>query len=459
MLLPFESYTFSAKNYRVSDRRKSCGRPNILSWTFALRTSVALKGLPLVAHVICAGRISFLIITLVISALVFSSCSEPVIQELSREELFTLKLGKMEDQIDLFLYDGNLPNRKTSIFMRDGLFYIASGTSSKVMEFSSYGDLIFLLYNPERNPEPVSLIIKGDQEANSTRMAVSYPFINIGSLAVDSQKRIYIEDEIPAERQVKDKELDVILNRLIYRFDRHGKFIDFIGQEGVGGTPFCYIESIQLTEADELVVICRSIVKWLIFWFSSAGNLLYEVEIDQEHLPLPDEEAIPSLSKIFADLKDPVLHLMLYYYKEKIDEATKAKSTVGNFAAYIYRLNLETGRYEGYVAVPHNGERIERIGSREVSVDNPSYELIGLNNLGFYYLMRREGNNLFQLLLLTESGKVAVRRYLVMEDSDLYFKALNLSASGILYSLLGEEQEVKVVWWRSDRLAKGEEND
>jgi len=405
-------------------------------------------------------RISFLIVTLVISTLVFFSCSESVIQELSREELFALKLGKMEDQIDLFLYEGNLSNRKTSIYMRDGLFYIANGNSSKVMEFSSYGDLIFLLYNPERNPEPVSLIVKGDQEANSTRMAVSYPFTNIGALVVDSQKRIYIEDEVPVERQVKDKELDVILNRLIYRFDRHGGFIDYIGQEGVGGTPFCYIESIQITEADELVVICRTMGKWLIFWFSSAGNLLYDVEIDQEHLPLPDEEAIASLAKIFADLKDPVLHLMLYYYREKVDEETKAKSTVSNFAARIYRLNLETGSYEeGYIAVSHNGERIERIGSREVSVDNPSYELIGLNNLGFYYLMRREGSNLFQLLLLTQSGKVVVRRRLVLEDSDLYFKALNLSISGILYALLGEERGVKVIWWRSDRLAKREEND
>lgn len=408
----------------------------------------------------CLMRISFLIVTLVFSTLVFFSCSEPVIQELSREELFTLKLGKMEDQIDLFLYDGNLPNRITSIFMRDGLFYITNGNSSKIMEFSSYGDLIFLLYNPERNPEPVSLIVKGDQEANFTRMAVRYPFNNIGSLVVDSQKRIYIEDEVPAERQFKDKELDVMLNRLIYRFDRHGKFIDFIGQEGVGGTPFCYIESIQMTEADELVVICRSMSKRLIFWFSSTGNLLYDVEIDQEHLPLPDEETIPSLSKIFADLKDPVLHLMLYYYKEKVDEATEVKSTVSNFAACIYSLNLETGRYqEDYVVVPHNGERIERIGSSDVSVDTPSYELIGLNNLGFYYLMRREGNNLFQLLLLNKSGKVAVRRYLVMEDSDLYFKTLNLSPSGILYALLGEEQGVKVIWWRSDRLAKGEMND
>jgi hypothetical protein len=40
MLLPLESCTFSEKNYKVQ-------RPNILCWTFALRTSVA--------DVICAG--------------------------------------------------------------------------------------------------------------------------------------------------------------------------------------------------------------------------------------------------------------------------------------------------------------------------------------------------------------------------------------------------------------------
>ncbi|HEB11630.1 MAG TPA: 6-phosphogluconolactonase [Spirochaetales bacterium] len=48
MLLPLKYRVFSAKNNKVSDRRKSCGRPNILCWIFALRTSVA--------DVICAGK-------------------------------------------------------------------------------------------------------------------------------------------------------------------------------------------------------------------------------------------------------------------------------------------------------------------------------------------------------------------------------------------------------------------
>ncbi len=35
MLLPLKSCAFSERNNQVSDRRKSCGRPNILWWTFA----------------------------------------------------------------------------------------------------------------------------------------------------------------------------------------------------------------------------------------------------------------------------------------------------------------------------------------------------------------------------------------------------------------------------------------
>lgn len=51
--------SFSAKNNQVSDRRKSCGRPNILCWTFALRTSVTnvIRKVPAVC---CAGIILLL---------------------------------------------------------------------------------------------------------------------------------------------------------------------------------------------------------------------------------------------------------------------------------------------------------------------------------------------------------------------------------------------------------------
>jgi hypothetical protein len=86
----------------------------------------------------------------------------------------------------------------------------------------------------------------------------------------------------------------------------------------------------------------------------------------------------------------------------------------------------------------------------------PSYELLGVNAQGAFFLLRREDTNLFRLLVLDRAGRPLARRNLVMEDSELYFKALRLSAEGIIYALLGEEYRVRIVWWRSDRLLKEE---
>jgi hypothetical protein len=51
-------------------------------------------------------------------------------------------------------------------------------------------------------------------------------------------------------------------------------------------------------------------------------------------------------------------------------------------------------------------------------------------------------------------GDEVVRRYIVMEDSELFYKEIQLASNGIIYALLGEEYEAQVVWWRSDRLLR-----
>ena len=54
------------------------------------------------------------------------------------------------------------------------------------------------------------------------------------------------------------------------------------------------------------------------------------------------------------------------------------------------------------------------------------------------------------------NGKIIARRYLVMEDSELYYKDIRLSASGIVYAMLVEEYRANIVWWRSDKLLRDE---
>jgi hypothetical protein len=382
--------------------------------------------------------------------LALAGCRQAAIEELTRQELFSLGLGKMEDQIDLFQTEGELFNLKNRICMRDGLFYIANGNSAKIMAFSSYGDLIYMLYNPERNPRPVSFSM--DQDLAATRRAQAFPLQRIGELAVDREKMIYVEDVVAEERRVQDKELGVVLDRVVLRFDRSGTRQDFIGQEGIGGTPFPYIDSLYVTEKSELVVICRVPQMWQIYWYSDAGVLLYQVEIGPEHLPSPDARVIPYVARIAPDLSRPLLYLMLYYTQDDVDETTQVSEAVRNPPARLYGLSLESGAFQEPIEIPENGYRKERTGSQDVEVPAPSYEFLGVSASGHFFLLRGESANLYQLLILDSLGNITGRRYLVIEDSELYFREIRLSSTGILYGLLCEEYGAKIVWWRSDKL-------
>jgi len=383
-----------------------------------------------------------------------TGCRQTAIEELNRQELFTLGLGKMEDQIDLFQTEGELFNLKNRICMRDGLFFIANGNSAKIMAFSSYGDLIYMLYNPERNPRPVSFSM--DQDLAATRRAQPFPLKRIGELAVDREKIVYVEDVVSEERRVQDRELGVILDRVVLCFDRTGNRQHFIGQEGIGGTPFPYIDSIYVTEQSELVVICRIPRMWQIYWYSPAGVLLYHAEIGPEHLPTQDSRIVPYIAKIVPDLNRPLLYLMLYYTEDSVDETTQLTEAMSNPPARLYALSLQSGRFQEPIEIPENGFRKEHVGSQEVEIPAPSYEFLGVSKSGHFFLLRQESPNLYQLLILDSLGKVAGRRYLVIEDSELYFREVRLSDEGILYGLLCEEYEAKIVWWRSDKLLHSE---
>ena len=443
-------------------------RSHTPSLTLPLGAVYSVRGFSMITRRFASSRPVNPIVRLVLSGMLvvltaawFSACARGGVEQLARQELFSLGIGKMDNQIDLFQIEGSLQGVGARLTMRDGLFYIVNGNSQKLMGLTSYGDLIFLLYNPDTNPPPVSFAQERDENVAATKLAVAYPFRRPGEVAVDSEKRLYVEDAVAEERQVRDRELRVLLDRVVLRFDRHGTLLDFIGQEGVGGTAFPYIDAIWVTERDELVVVCRTPEYWQVFWYSRPGSLRYQVTIGPEHLPVLEgaPDAIRSVGRLIPDMTRDALNMLLYYYIGAVDDPmAESSEEARGYAARIYTLDLQTQRYERFVEVPQDGTRRQRVGAQEVEIPAPSYELLGVSTNGHYFLLRREDANLFQLLILQPGGREMARRHLVMEDSDLYYKRVGLSASGILYALLGEEYSARMVWWRSDRLVRDHEN-
>ena len=184
------------------------------------------------------------------------SCSKSrIVSSVEKESLFTLNYGNFEDELNLFdfAHSGEI---NTSLCMRDGFFYIMNGESKKIMEMNSYGDMLTLYYNNETNPVPS---FAGNSEAsNSTRNAVAYPFNEITDIAVDARKYLYVVERLPLERQENDSKAKLALSQVVLRFDENKKFINYIGQQGPGGTPFSYVKKIYTTDKNELVVVCTT---------------------------------------------------------------------------------------------------------------------------------------------------------------------------------------------------------
>ena len=55
---------------------------------------------------------------------------------------------------------------------------------------------------------------------------------------------------------------------------------------------------------------------------------------------------------------------------------------------------------------------------------------------GYYYLLGFADSNLYTLQILDPAGRVRARRYMVIEDSELTFRDLHLSPTGLIYGLL-----------------------
>jgi hypothetical protein len=384
-----------------------------------------------------------------------TGCQRKGIEEIVSDELFTLSMGKLEDQVDLFQFENAMVERSNTVFMRDGWFYVANGSAGKIMEFSSYGDLIFLLYNPQTNPAPTILkpVDPNATDEVSTRGYVTYPFADIGKIAVASDRTLYVEDAVTDAKAVKDSEHGVLLSRVILRFDRRGKPLGYIGQEGIGGTPFPFVYSLSVTDNDQLVVVCRMPGgSWKVFWYSRAGVPLYQVEVGDKNLPSrPQKGTRPVLTTIVPDQQDPALYLVIYTYKESSDTASDA------VIARAYKLDLRTQAYSPrFVEFPQNAPHREKEGLKTTEIPSPPSDLLGVSSGGYFYLLAYTDTNLYTLQILDGTGRVRARRHVVIEDSGLAFRDIHLSSTGILYGILADLTTAHMSWWRSDLLLKGE---
>jgi hypothetical protein len=389
------------------------------------------------------------LILLVLTLLVFSGCSRGRISSVARMDLFSLEIGPLEDQINLFnLLDVGSTGR-TSLAMRDGLFYISDSSGAKIVRYNSYGDILFVIYNDEINPPPITLRRGIDEEGMATRWSITYPLREPGALSVDSRKHIYTADKIEQERSQNDAEDKSLLDNMVLHFDEAGRFVNFLGQEGIGGKPFPMITGIYTSREDEVAVVCLISSGWNVYWFSSEGTLLFLIHLRKDSIPLPSDTqaSYASVDTVAAAPDDRKLFFKVDYYRSVSGE--NDNTAVLPDSSVIWIMDVETGAYTQSINVPFF-EYTSTENNKKVTQKLP-YTMLGVirESRVFLYFPVDGG---YSLLVLTAGSREQRLGFIQVKNDELEYNTFNLSAEGILSGLLATEWNARLVWWRTDRL-------
>ena len=382
--------------------------------------------------------------------MLFSCSRSNTIQSISETELFSLDYGNFEEQLSVTDLN-QVGDLRLGIAMRDGFFYITDGYSKKIMELNSYGDMLSLFYNEDSNTS--ILIQKNPGPAESIHREIAYPFDYPGNIALDSNKCIYAACTIPRNRQ-EHGEGGILYSQAVLRIARDGSSVDYIGQQGPGGTPFPYIRDIYTTEKDELVVVSNSDDGLMVYWFGTDGFLKYMIPISVKNTPKPenssaDSELYLTLENVIPDLNEYKLYVKVDYYTSFVDEDSKVQSGINYTQTLLYPLYCETGIYGEPVSIPPYEESIVVDYSR-LTYKIP-YDFLGVTKNGWKFFIIKTDTGFNVEMIQNESQRILHRHFDVNHADNLYYD-MSLSPDGIITALYVDKEKARAVWYRTDSL-------
>lgn len=389
---------------------------------------------------------------LILAGLIFTSClGNETVQSISETELFSLPYGNFEEQLSVSDLN-DVGNVRFGVVMQDGFFYIVNGESKKILELNSYGDLLTLFYNEDSQIS--HLLAESKRPDKSIHHEISYPFDYPGMIAADSNKNIYTVCSIPWDRQEKSDDGTTLYSHTVLRFARDGSSVDYIGQQGPGGTPFPFIKNIYTTSKDELVVVASSSDGAVIYWFASDGFLKFMIPVTTRDAPVAadKDDNTDTFLTIQNVVPDPVsykLYVQIDYYSTYVDEESKVQSGINYIQTLLYPLNIETGTYEEPVSVPPYEESVVSDYSR-LTYRIP-YDFLGVTKNGWkFFIVKTEDG--FNIEMIQSETQRILRRHFKANHSNIVYDTMCLSQDGILTALYLEKDKARVVWYRTDNL-------
>ncbi|QEN05777.1 hypothetical protein EW093_14060 [Thiospirochaeta perfilievii] len=366
---------------------------------------------------------------------------------LDKEERFTLPIGNMENELDFFTRDGISFSLETDILMKDGLFYISNGNGKKIMKFNSYGDLL-LKISPSRQSDSIphdenswsfnepGVITKNDD----------YIYI-VDSIKYDTAlSENYIDKSYDTTEDKSDLERHILNEQIISFFDDKGNYINYIGKDGLEGTPFPFINDIYSDHLQRIIVVTQTTYFWSIYRFTKEGEFIDESIIDLDYLPQleNEEDSITQINNIIPDREKDRVLVELTFYKKTTDEKTGATISMDYIKSRVYYYDLNEQSYISWMDIPVGEDK----GESTIYV---LHDIVKGKYL--YFIAQTDGGKSQTLTITNENGYIIGLYDLNIDNSNIIYSSFYTTyPEGILTGLLCTEYAAGINMWRTDKI-------
>ena len=220
-----------------------------------------------------------LIIGVFLSILLFSCRYRTA--SLSSETIFSIPIGVMRDEINLFSRRDFLYSDGSSLALTPfGNYFIVDRSSHKILYYSNYGKLNYIIYNPDYRYD--------SDKQNPQYLDKVWYFGEISEIAVSLDK-LYVTST-PSRHTDTNLAPEYFYAQFILTFNDKGEFLYQLGSEGKDSKPFLYsVTKIFVDRQGRLFVIARHPESYYIYEFSEDGELLgsFELSVQQSILANP----------------------------------------------------------------------------------------------------------------------------------------------------------------------------
>lgn len=397
-----------------------------------------------------------------ISSLFISCSDKKTTKTLEREDLFSLQYGNFENEINLSRMEQSSYSA-ANLCLNNGIFFLSNTVSKKILKTSFYGDLLSIYYNPQTNPDPdfynegnsaaYTQKAKGETESSDgkaasivgTRTAVTYPFNNCTFLQATNLEYLYVVDTVPTERIQFDNVENIALMQVILHFDEAGNFVDYIGQEGLGGTPFPNIVSLSTNAQNDIIAVCKTPTSTKVFWFTSDGFLISKINLNNDSLPFPYEASdnfFVNIDAVFPSYETKDLFIKMDYYVEKFDSITGSNIGVNYDKSSIYKVSLAKGEFEHVQDV----EAYSTPETEKTEAMQKVYRLMNVCKNDWAFLMTQSDTAYIIELLNLKTGDTKTFN-LELENFNLLYSTFSVTNDCMLAGLFATEDKATISVW------------